>query len=144
MVAVSLKKNFLSFIRTQNVGVAFSIGQSWPPIARRILFIVIPLAVIVVAIIYIVRDRDLTRLQRWAIAGIIGGGLGNMVDRIIRVDGVVDFVLVNMYGFLGQRYFPVFNLADSSITVCGILLIASLIFQRKAKGEPDIASGDNP
>jgi signal peptidase II len=123
----------VSFIRTQNVGVAFSIGQSWPPIARRILFILIPLGVMIAAGIYIVRDRDLTRLQRWAIAGLIGGGLGNMIDRISRAEGVVDFILVNMYGFLGQRYFPVFNLADSCVTVCGILLVASLLFQRKSK-----------
>lgn len=123
---------FLSFIRTQNLGVAFSIGQNWPPVARRLLFILLPLAVVIVAAVYLIRDRDLTRLQRWAIAGIIGGGLGNLIDRIFRAEGVVDFILVNMYGFLGQRYFPVFNIADSSITICGILLVASLIFHRSA------------
>jgi signal peptidase II len=81
--------------------------------------------------LYIVRSRDLSRFQRWVIAGIIGGGLGNMIDRIIRPEGVVDFILVNMYGFLGQQYIPVFNLADSCITVCGILLVGSLLFNRK-------------
>ena len=136
--AIPVIGNFVSFIRTQNLGVAFSIGQSWPPVARRILFIVIPLAVVIFASIYLVRDKDLSRLQRWALAGIVGGGLGNLVDRIARADGVVDFIMVNMYGFLGQNYFPIFNIADSSVTVCGILLIISMIFYRS----PDSISGE--
>lgn len=122
--------NFVSFIQTQNLGVAFSIGQNWPPVVRRVLFVLIPLAVVVFAGIYLVRDRDLTKLQRWALAGIVGGGIGNLIDRIVRADGVVDFILVNMYGFLGQNYFPVFNVADSSVTVCGILLVISMIFHK--------------
>lgn len=133
--------NFVSFIQTQNLGVAFSIGQNWPPVIRRVLFIVIPLAVVVFAGIYLVRDRDLTKLQRWALAGIVGGGLGNLIDRIVRADGVVDFVLVNMYGFLGQNYFPVFNVADSSVTVCGILLVISMIFHKPPHPIPHEAAG---
>lgn len=131
--SVSVIGEFVTFIRTQNLGVAFSIGQSWPPVARRILFIILPLIVIVFAGYYLLKGRDLTGLQRWALAGIIGGGLGNLIDRIFRAEGVVDFVLVNMYGFLGQSYFPVFNVADSSVTVCGILLVASLVFGRHAE-----------
>jgi signal peptidase II len=136
--------DFLSFIRTQNTGVAFSIGQSWPPIARRLLFILIPLVVVVVAAVYLVRDHDLTRFQRWVIAGVVGGGLGNLVDRIFRAEGVVDFILVNMYGFLGQSYFPVFNVADSAITVCGILIGASLIFGRRGSASgPEMQAPDD-
>jgi len=136
--------NFVAFIHTQNVGVAFSIGQNWPPVARRILFIVIPLIVVIFAGYYMIKGRDFTNLQRWALAGIIGGGLGNLVDRIFRVGGVVDFILVNMYGFLGQRYFPIFNVADSSVTVCGILLVISMLFVRPDSQElPDTGSGSN-
>ena len=140
--SVSIIGDFVTFIRTQNLGVAFSIGQSWPDLARRILFIAVPLIVIAFAGYYVMKGRDLTRLQRWALAGIIGGGLGNLIDRIFRADGVVDFILVNMYGFLGQSYFPVFNVADSSLTVCGILLVVSLLFQRHG-GEPgDVTKPD--
>ena len=134
--SVSVIGDFVRFIQTQNRGVGFSIGHDWPPVARRILFIVVPLAVVVIAIRYLIRDRDLTGLQRWAVAGIIGGGLGNLIDRIFRADGVVDFVLVRMYGFLGQQYFPVFNVADSSVTICGILLVITLVFARSRTG-PD-------
>lgn len=143
---------FVTFIQTQNLGVAFSIGQGWPPVLRRILFIAIPLVVVVVASLYLVRGRDLTKLQRWALAGVVGGGIGNLIDRIARADGVVDFILVKMYGFLGQSYFPVFNVADSSVTVCGILLVATLLFQRPVHPiegitpvEPDVTgASDTP
>jgi len=128
--AVPIIGDFVSFIRTQNLGVAFSIGQNWPPILRRLLFIIIPLAVVVFAGFYLLRDGDLSKLQRWALAGIMGGGLGNLIDRVLRADGVIDFVLVKMYGFLGQQYFPVFNVADSSVTVCGILLVISMLFTK--------------
>jgi signal peptidase II len=138
--SVSVIGEFVTFIRTQNVGVAFSIGQTWPPIARRILFIAIPLVVVVVAGLYLVRGKDLTGLQRWALGGIIGGGIGNLIDRIGRADGVVDFILVKMYGFLGQSYFPVFNVADSTVTVCGILLVVTLLFQRPANPISEVGS----
>lgn len=133
--SVSVIGDFVTFIQTQNLGIAFSIGQTWPPVARRIVFIIIPLIVVVITCWYLIKGRDFTNLQRWALAGIIGGGLGNLVDRVFRIDGVVDFILVNMYGFLGQRYFPVFNVADSSVTVCGILLVVSMVFARRG-GEP--------
>ena len=133
--SVSIIGQFVTFIRTQNPGIAFSIGQTWPELARRLLFIIFPLIVIVLASYYLLKERDLTGLQRWELAGIVGGGLGNLVDRVFRAEGVVDFILVNMYGFLGQRYFPVFNVADSSITVCSILLLVSLVFQRH-RGDP--------
>ncbi len=131
--SVSVIGNFVTFIRTQNLGVAFSFGRSWPEPVRRIVFIVLPLIVVVFACYYLIKGRDLTGLQRWALAGIVGGGLGNVIDRIFRAEGVVDFILVNMYGLLGQSHFAVFNVADSSVTVCGILLVVSLVFQRHAK-----------
>ena len=70
--SVSVIGDFVTFIRTQNLGVAFSIGQSWPPIARRILFIILPLVVVVLAGYYLIKGRDLTRFQRWALAGMTG------------------------------------------------------------------------
>lgn len=137
---VSVIGNFVSFIRTQNLGVALSVGQTWPPAARRVMVIAVPLIVIVLAGFYLIRGRDLTRLQRWSLAGIVGGGLGNLIDRIFRPDGVIDFVMVNMYGFLGQHYFPIFNVADSTVTVCGIILIAALLFTRTPAPPADSTS----
>ena len=76
---------------------------------------------------YYLNSNDFTRLQRWAVAGILGGGIGNIIDRIFRPDGVVDFISVKFYGLLGFERWPTFNLADSSVVVCCILLLVSII-----------------
>ena len=73
------------------------------------------------------KSNDFTKLQRWAIAGIVGGGIGNLIDRIFRPEGVVDFIDVKFYGLFGMERWPTFNVADSAVVVCGILLIVSFI-----------------
>ncbi len=122
--------DFLRIIHTRNLGVAFSLGGAFPEATRRLLFTLLPAVVLLALVIYYVRSNDFTRLQRWAVAGIIGGGVGNLVDRIFRADGVVDFVDVKFYGIFGMERWPTFNVADATVVVCGILLIVSLLFQR--------------
>jgi signal peptidase II len=122
--------DFLRIIHTRNLGVAFSIGRSLPETARRLLFILLPVAVLVGVGFYYFRSDEFTRLQRWAVAGIIGGGIGNLIDRVFRADGVVDFVDVRFYGIFGMERWPTFNVADATVVVCGILLIAGLLFQK--------------
>lgn len=120
--------DFLRIIHTRNLGVAFSIGRGLPEITRRIVFTVIPVVVLAGLIFYYVRERSFTRVQRWAVAGIIGGGVGNVIDRIFRPDGVVDFIDVKFYGLFGLERWPTFNVADASVVVCGILLVVAIIF----------------
>ncbi|WP_461252145.1 signal peptidase II, partial [Treponema sp. R8-4-B8] len=76
---------------------------------------------------------EFTPIQRWALAGIIGGGIGNIIDRIFRSDGVVDFISVNIYGLLGMQRWPTFNIADSSVVVGCILLLVTMFFTPKKK-----------
>jgi signal peptidase II len=64
------------------------------------------------------------------VAGIIGGGIGNIVDRMFRPEWVVDFISVRIYGLFGMDRWPTFNVADSSLVVTGILLMLSLIFMK--------------
>jgi signal peptidase II len=80
---------------------------------------------------YYVRSNDFTWLQRWAVAGIIGGGLGNLIDRIARPAGVVDFISVNLYGLLGLDRWPTFNIADASVVICGLILLVSILISPK-------------
>ena len=84
---------------------------------------------------YYVRGREITTLQRWAIAGILGGGIGNLLDRLFRPGGVVDFIDVRFFGIFGLRRWPTFNVADSSVVVCGILLVLSLLLWEWRKHE---------
>ena len=126
--------DFLRFIHVTNTAIAFSIGGSLSLGWQRILFVILPTLVLGAVIVYYVLV-PLSRLQRWLIAGLIGGGLGNLVDRIFRSGGVVDFIDVKFYGLLGFERWPTFNIADSGIVLCAISLIISVFIQGGATRE---------
>jgi signal peptidase II len=119
--------DFLRIIHVANTGVAFSVGASWSETARRFLFSLIPLIVIGIVIAIYFRNNTWTKLQRWSIMGIVGGGLGNLIDRFFRAEGVVDFIDVKFYGLFGLERWPTFNVADSAVVVCGLMLVISFI-----------------
>jgi len=122
--------DFLWIVHVRNPDIAFSIGRNIPEnfdFIRPVLFIVIPLLILGFLFLYYLRTDDFTRLQRWAVAGIIGGGLGNILDRIFRPAGVVDFISVKIYGLFGWERWPVFNVADSSVVVCCIILFLTIL-----------------
>ena len=118
---------FLIIFHIRNKAIAFSIGDFIPDQYRFALFVIVPILVLASLIWYYFKTVDFNRIQRWAIAGIIGGGIGNIIDRIFRKDGVVDFVSVKFYGLFGFERWPTFNVADSSVVVCCIILLISMI-----------------
>jgi signal peptidase II len=103
------------------------------------LFIILPLGVLGALLAYYLKTDEFSTFQRWAVCGIIGGGFGNLIDRIFRPNGVVDFVSVNFYGLFGLSRWPTFNVADSSVVVCGIILFASVMFAPKTRHEEEKA-----
>jgi signal peptidase II len=127
--------DFLVFYHVRNKAIAFSLGKGVPDFLRPVLFVALPLLVLGFLFWYYLKSDEFTRLQRWAMAGIIGGGIGNIIDRIFRPDGVVDFISVKFYGFLGFERWPTFNIADSSVVVCCIMLLLTMIIspQKNAK-----------
>ena len=130
-IAASFFGDFLRIIHVCNPGIAFSIGQSWSITAKALLFRIVPLVVIILVLAVYFRNDEFNSLQRWAIAGIAGGGLGNLIDRFFRQEGVVDFIDVKFYGLFGLERWPTFNVADAAVVVCGILLIVSFAFTIK-------------
>lgn len=125
--------DFLRIIHVRNKAVAFSIGSELPDVFRLVLFSWLPLIVLFILVLYVVKASDISRFQRWVFAGIVGGGFGNLIDRFFRPEGVVDFVDVKFYGLLGMERWPTFNVADSTIVVCSILLFVSLLFSGNGK-----------
>ena len=109
------------FTYVQNFGAAFSSLQG-----MRWLFVII-FAVLTVAVLYEYRKKSMpfSTFERWCIAAIYGGGLGNVIDRV-RLGYVVDMIEVEFMNF------AVFNVADIFITCGCILLMASLVFFNKA------------
>lgn len=117
-------------IHARNPGIAFSIGDGLPPGLRAVLFIVVPILAMAGIALYAWKSEEFSNLQRWFVAGVLGGGLGNIIDRIFRPAGVVDFIDVKFYGLFGLERWPTFNVADSSVVVCGILLVLSMFIER--------------
>jgi signal peptidase II len=117
-------------IHARNPGIAFSIGDTLPAGVRKVLFVIVPLIAMAGIGVYAWKSDEFTRLQRWFVAGVLGGGVGNIIDRIFRPAGVVDFIDVKFYGLFGLERWPTFNVADSSVVVCGILLVLSMFIER--------------
>ncbi len=134
-VGKSFFGGILRIIHTRNLAVAFSIGNSLSSSVRIILFTVVPLIILILLLVYFMKSSEFTTLQRWAVAGILGGGFGNLIDRIFRPLGVVDFIDVKFYGILGFERWPTFNIADASVVVCGILLFIGYITEGRRKDE---------
>lgn len=107
--------NFLAFTYVQNDGAAFSSfrGMQW---MFALIFLALTAGILWE---YFKSPIPFTRLERWCIAAIYGGGLGNMIDRV-RLGYVVDMIETKF------MVFPVFNVADCFITCGSILLLAHL------------------
>jgi signal peptidase II len=134
-IALSLFDGLLRIIHARNPGIAFSIGRGLPEVARTILFAGLPIVVVGGFIYYYFTSEELSPLQRWSIAGIAGGGIGNLIDRIFRPEGVVDFIDVKFFGIFGLDRWPTFNVADASVVVCGILLVVSFLFEKRSSAD---------
>ena len=108
--------SFFNVVRVHNSGAAFSFlagAGGW----QRWFFIGLG-ALAAVFIVWMLRSHGGQRLFSWALALILGGAVGNVIDRLLH-GYVVDFIQVHYAG----HYFPSFNVADSAISVGAILLI---------------------
>lgn len=135
-VKYSLFGDFLRIVHVRNDAVAFSLGSGLDVPVKLVLFILLPLALMVLLVYALCSkkyEQEFTTVQRYCIAGIIGGGVGNLIDRIFRHLRVVDFISTDMYGFLGFDRFPTYNVADASVVVSVILLIITILFAKKDK-----------
>ena len=108
---------FLRFTYVQNTGAAFSSfeGQQW------LFALIFGVFTVLILVEYFKKPMPFTKFDRWCIAAIYGGGLGNMIDRV-RLGYVVDMIQTEFISF------PVFNVADCFITCGCIALMVSLIF----------------
>jgi signal peptidase II len=115
------------FTYEQNTGAAFSIFRGNPTALGTLS------AVVASAILgyLIVRGKTIGTLQRYALASILAGAIGNMIDRF-RLGYVVDFIHFKIPIF---DFAYIFNVADSCVVIGAILLIGSSLFQRRENVE---------
>ncbi len=127
--------DFLWIVHVRNSAIGFSVGDNLPMAAKKILFVLLPFILLVFLTIYSVRSKEISSLQRWIVCGILGGGLGNIIDRAFREEWVVDFISVKVFGLFGFERWPTFNIADASVVISAILLLITLIFTQTHHAE---------
>lgn len=132
-IIASFFGDFLRIILVYNTGAAFSFGRDFAPLLRFVLLKLLPLSVILGFLPFYFK-MSFTKFERWLICAIIGGGIGNLIDRFFRMEGVVDFIDVKFYGLFGLERWPTFNIADSVILISFSLLIIYNLF-KKQKGD---------
>lgn len=127
--AIEIVRGNLDLVMARNPGAAFSFMRDAPEWVRRPLFIgVSVLAIVFITGAYRRLDADRTA-ARWGFSLVLGGALGNLVDRI-RDASVVDFIQLHVRLGAGGRelHWPTFNVADVAICA-GVALLAVDLFR---------------
>lgn len=119
---ISIIEGVFEFVYVENRGAAFGILQD-----KRTLFIIITVLVISFVVVYAYKNSSqLTLFSKVTLAMLIGGAVGNLIDRI-RYGFVVDFIKVDL---IRSYNFPVFNIADIFIVISTILLAYVILFDK--------------
>ncbi|MCK9995167.1 MAG: signal peptidase II [Candidatus Krumholzibacteria bacterium] len=116
---VSVIGEFLRFVYVRNPGSAMGLF----PVGRMVLVGISLAASIFLIYLYRTTDPGL-KIRRGAMAAILGGAVGNLVDRVFYGGHVVDFIDVG----IGTHRFYTFNVADMGVTVGGTLLFLCILF----------------
>ena len=126
-------QNVFHITYVQNKGAAFGLLSN-----NRWIFMVLSVAAIVILFYYLIRKKPKSKLLRICLSLVVGGGIGNMIDRIFN-QYVVDFIDVRAINFF------VFNIADSCVTIgCVLLIIYILVTDiRASKKKKELAGNDD-
>jgi signal peptidase II len=111
-------------------------GAAWSMLVHQRAFLIVVAILVCAAIVYV--DRRFGRNKPWlkvALGLLMGGAVGNLIDRIVR-GYVVDYI------YLSFIHFPVFNLADSAVVVGVGMLVARAWFARGDDGSKNMPEAD--
>ncbi len=133
--SIALIPNYLDITYTLNPGAAFSILADAPPWARLAFLLSMSCAAIIVLVVLIARSERMS-INSVGFALILGGATGNLIDRATRGGRVIDFMRAHYY----DLNYPVFNVADSAITIGVALIILASLFGGDAAPEPNRSS----
>jgi signal peptidase II len=129
--SVALIPNYLDITYTLNPGAAFSMLAEAPPWVRRAFLLTMSCAAITVLAVLIVRSARVS-LNSIAFALVMGGAAGNLIDRAFRGGHVIDFMRAHYY----DLNYPIFNVADSAISIGVTLIILASFFGRDDEPKP--------
>jgi len=113
--SIPVLKDVLHLTYITNTGIAFGMGQG-----KNIVFIILSLVIIGILVFFFLKTKNMVELASLSL--ILAGALGNMFDRVFYGE-VIDFI--------DLRIWPVFNLADSFVTIGGVVLFYQEFIKRK-------------
>ncbi|BCR21895.1 signal peptidase II [Borrelia sp. HM] len=123
--------DFFKIIHVRNTGILFSIGSNIDSSLKNLFFLIAPIIVLAFVCICILKERN--RIARISLLLILSGGIGNIIDRIFRPLGVVDFLDIKFFGIFGLQRWPTFNFADTYVVIGMTLFIIYDLFVIKKK-----------
>lgn len=119
---ISVIKNRFTLTKVENSGAFLSLGDQMPYVFRLLILNALPALFLGYGLYYLFSRRNLSLSMQIALCFLIGGGIGNLYDRIVH-GSVTDFMHIDFYLFQTG----VFNFADISIMIgIGILLVQSI------------------
>jgi len=130
VIKITPKLIWLTSVQNTGAAFSFSFGNQ---LLNRILFIVIS-TVAIILIVYL-SAKSKNKLEIFSFALILGGAIGNLIDRIF-IGSVTDFIWCDFPDVIMTRW-PIFNLADSSIVIAIVIMIASTIFIKEKHKEKE-------
>jgi signal peptidase II len=137
--SIPVVDGFVDLVHARNPGAAFSFLAQAPAWFRGPFFLGITIIAVVVLLYVIARAPAEDRLMRVALGGVLGGALGNLLDRLMYGE-VTDFIDVHWR----EYHWPAFNVADSSITLAVIAVVVQALFSA-SPSEAETESGrDTP
>jgi signal peptidase II len=129
--SIPIIPNYLDITYTQNPGAAFSMLADAPPWVRKAFLLTMACAAIIVLLVVIVRAESVS-LTSISCALILGGAMGNLIDR----GRVIDFMRAHYY----DLNYPIFNVADSAISIGVLLILLMTVFGRDHESRPEHSS----
>jgi signal peptidase II len=122
---IPIVKGHFTLTKVENTGAFLSLGNALPRELKTVLLAVIPLLALSIAILYLVFNERISYLRAAGICFLVGGGLGNIIDRLF-YGSVTDFLHLQY----GRFQTGIFNLADVSIVI-GLILILITSYSRQ-------------
>lgn len=126
--------DYFQLIWVENKGAFLGMGSDMNPALRLVFLLILPTIVLGYVTYYIVKTKALDRLSLVAFCCIIGGGIGNVFDRVV-FGQVTDFFFIDLGSVFRTG---IFNLADMSVTTGMLLLIFSNFLIKKKKHSDDV------
>jgi len=133
--SVPVVDSFFHLVHVRNTGAAFSLFAHMPAWFRQPFFLIATGMAVTALVLFLRHTEGASPLLVVAVAAILGGALGNLIDRI-RYGEVIDFLLLHWRGY----HWPAFNVADTCITLGAIGLLWASMRENRADVRRDFSA----